>query len=87
MIIISVQFTIHNKFIVKSILLASDMCFPKTKRSKKILGWNEYIQPFLDKSLLWHDIWIKDDRPREGLIANIMRSARAKYHCAKKNCK
>ena len=62
---------IHNndiigycKFIVKSIMLASDMCFPKTKKTKKILGWNEYIQPFLDKSLLWHDIWIQNGRPR-----------------------
>ena len=68
----------YCNYIISSIMASSDACLPKTMKSKKILGWNEFVQPFLDKSLLWHDIWIQNGRPRGGLIANIMRAASVK---------
>ena len=32
----------YCKYLISSIMNASDKCLPKTKKCKKILGWNEY---------------------------------------------
>jgi hypothetical protein len=48
----------------------------------RIPGWNEYVAPFWEKSLFWHQLWIANDRSRSGIIADIMRRTRAQYHYA-----
>ena len=58
-----------GKHIVRAILQASELCLPKTKKSKKIQGWNEYVQPFLDESLLHHEIWKQHGRLRDGFVS------------------
>jgi hypothetical protein len=45
-------------------------------------GWNEYVAPLRDKSVLWHDIWVECGRPHDGIVAGIMRRTRASYHYA-----
>jgi hypothetical protein len=40
------------------------------------------VAPFREKSLFWHQLWIANDRPRSGIIADIMRRTRAQYHYA-----
>ena len=42
--------------------------------------WSEMIQPHKDCSLFWHSIWVENGKPRNGIIAQIMRQTRAKYH-------
>ena len=43
-------------------------------------GWNEHVEPFRKKSLLWHKIWLDNSKPKSGLVADIMRSTRCEYH-------
>lgn len=66
----------------KSIPLTSDR-----KVGKRIAGWSEHVQPLRDKALLWHHIWVQCNRPREGVVADTMRRARAAYHHAIKKVK
>ena len=44
------------------------------------IGWNEHVEPFRKKSLLWHKIWLDNNKPKSGLVADIMRSTRCQYH-------
>ena len=53
------------------------MCFPR-KPLKPY--FNNIIAPHKEQSLLWHAIWVNAGRPREGIVAQIMRQTRAKYH-------
>ena len=55
--------------------------FPKCSPQKHLKPyWSEMIQPHKDCSLFWHSIWVENGKPRNGIIAQIMRQTRAKYH-------
>ena len=43
---------------------------------------SEYVQPLRDKSLFWQRMWIDCECPRNGVVADCMRRARAAYHYA-----
>ena len=76
------------KNVIEICLRASDTYIPTSsnnKKSKVVPGWNDYVQPYFEKSLFWHDIWVQNGRPREGDLALKMRQARARYHYAVKN--
>ena len=45
-------------------------------------GWTEYVAPVRDKTIMWHKIWAESGKPRNGVIADIMRKTRASYHYA-----
>ena len=45
-----------------------------------VIGWNEHVEPFRKKSLLWHKILLDNNKPKSGLVADIMRSTRCQYH-------
>ena len=49
-------------------------------RHNIVIGWNEHVEPFRKKSLLWHKIWLDNNKPKSGLVADIMRSTRCQYH-------
>jgi hypothetical protein len=53
----------------------------------RIPGWSDYryVQPLLDKSLLWHRIWMDCDRPKFDAVADCVRHARSAYHWAIKH--
>ena len=76
------------KCIIDICIRASDKFLPSSnncKKSKVIPGWNELVQPFLEKSLYCHNIWVQNGRPRNGEVAKAMRLTRARYHYAIKN--
>ncbi len=50
-------------------------------------GWSEIVEPARQTCMLWHMIWKDNGSPREGLVANIRRSTRVKYHLAIKTAK
>ena len=55
----------------------------KTIRSKKgIAGWNQFVQPYKDKSIFWNDIWKNAGSPLGGQLEEIRKFARYKYHWA-----
>ena len=47
---------------------------------KIVLGWNEYVEPYRKKSVLWHKFWIENEKPKHGFVADIMRKTMSDYH-------
>ena len=71
-----------------SCLIDADKIMPKSAKRKKILPyWSEQAEPFRQVSLWWHWLWKECGSPREGEVASIMRSTRAKYHLIVKTIK
>ena len=71
--------------IIDICIKSSDRWLPAVggcNKKKVIPGWNESVQPYFEKSLFWHDIWVQNGKPRDGDIASIMRRTRARYHYA-----
>jgi len=50
--------------------------------SGRIPGWSEFVAPLKTQSLFWHNLWIECGKPHDGVVADIMRRARARYHAA-----
>jgi len=50
------------------------------QESGRIPGWNDFVAPYRSKSLFWHNIWVACERPRNGVVSDIMRRTRAQYH-------
>lgn len=74
----------HND-IVNTCLSAGKETIPHCKKKgdkcKIIPGWKEYVEPEREKCLFWHKIWKDNGSPRNGLLADIRLTTRAKYHC------
>jgi len=78
----------YSNALINACLEAALHAIPRNSRSNGdrcstiLPGWNEHVAPLREKSVLWHDIWVSCGRPRDGLVANIMRRTRASYHYA-----
>ena len=61
---------------------------PKSNH-KQVPLWYEQVEPYREKSVFWHNIWISCDRPNFGSVYEIMKQTRAQYHyavrCAKRS--
>ena len=51
-------------------------------KPKSIPGWNEHVQEKKEKSIFWNSIWRDNGCPRNGVVADTYRRARAAYHYA-----
>lgn len=76
--------------IYKSCIAAASAVIPSSSlsdnyRNKRVVGWNEYVKPYRDKSLFWHHLWCDAGKPRSGVVADIMRLTRSKYHYEVRN--
>lgn len=81
------QLNSYSSQIIHACLESATETIPSTsqsdgKKTRALPGWNEYVSPARDKSLLWHNIWLECGRPRHGVITDIMRRTRAAYHYA-----
>ena len=47
---------------------------------KNVPGWEEHVKPYRNKSIFWHGIWLDNERPKHGIVWEIMRRTRAQYH-------
>ena len=73
---------------VQSCMTASNEALPHTRPHGHTLPfWNEKVEPLKEKSLFWHWVWIDCGKPHDGIVAQIMRSTRARYHLAVKEIK
>jgi hypothetical protein len=74
----------YFRHLSEACLLAGEEHIPITcsPYASGVPGWTEYVAPVRHKSLFWHKIWVDNDRPRIGIIADIMRRTRAQYHNA-----
>ena len=50
--------------------------------SGRIPGWSEFVAPLRNQSIFWHNIWSESGKPHNGVVADNMRKARARYHAA-----
>ena len=52
-----------------------------------IPGWSELVAPYRSKSLFSHNLWVECGKPRTGVVYDIMRQTRARYHHAIRNAR
>jgi hypothetical protein len=73
----------HDQIIIACVN-ASKECIPSSqwKENKEIPGWNEFVKEHRERAIFWHNIWKDSGSPREGVVADIRRRCRAKYHYA-----
>lgn len=66
---------------------ASKCSIPQSKSggSKPVPGWNDHVRALRDESLFWHEIWHQCGEPHVGVVAQLHRSTRAKYHQIQKD--
>ena len=80
----------HNA-IVKACLLASQgipKAKPAGRQSDKYLpGWKQYVAPYRTDALFWHRLWKENGSPHTGIIAEIRRTTRSRYHAVLRKIK
>ncbi len=72
--------------IILCCLLASDH-IPKSRQSNQhggIPGWNEFIRDYKDSAFFWHKLWKDNGSPNSGVLFDLRRTTRYKYHNALK---
>ncbi len=47
---------------------------------KTVPGWKDYVQSYINASLFWHNMWVDNGRPHVGVVADLRRKTRDKYH-------
>ena len=52
----------------------------KMRGKKPIPQWNELIDPHRQRAIFWHEIWKDQGRPQCGIVSEIRRTTRARYH-------
>ena len=57
---------------------------PRQRHSpnRRLMGWTTWGEPLRRASVLWHTIWVAAGRPLSGILADIRRRARKRYHSA-----
>ena len=76
----------HNN-IIYSMIDACNKCIPFSRskgNSKVVPGWNDHVKGYFEASLFWHNMWVENGKPHHGVIAELRRRTRAKYHLAYK---
>ena len=61
-------------------MTASENIPTTNSKSHKILGWTEVVQIHKETALFWRSIWLCNNSPRQGVVADVMQKTRAKYH-------
>ena len=81
----------HTDSVFRAFKAVCDACIEasshleKRKRRKvPVAGWSERVQGFKDSALLWHRIWKENGSPAAGLLFDLRKSTRKKYHAALK---
>ena len=68
--------------IISTITEASENIPTTNSKSHKIPGWTEAVQVHKETALFWRSIWLCNNSPRQGVVADVMRKIRTKYHYA-----
>ena len=83
--------TIHSRCIDKFYNCIIDVCIksgakciPQSggspHKNTTVPHWNQYVEPHRERAMFWHTLWKENGSPRTGIIADIRRQTRAKYH-------
>ena len=77
------ELQLFHDAIVKACVESGKECIAHTSKSGKtsaLTGWNEFVKPYRDDSIFWHNIWKQCGSPRNAVVADVMRRARKEYH-------
>ena len=58
-----------------------------TRKKKYIAGWNEHVSYYYNISRIEFKLCVSNIRPRHGSICHAMRSSRARFKYALRQCK
>jgi len=76
---------IYADQICKACLESAKASIPVTSavgEAGRIPGWNEHVAPLKSQYIFWHNLWRDYGMPRHGIVADIMRKTRSRYHAA-----
>ena len=75
--------------IINALDATMKQCIPIHKSQNKncIRGWNDCVSEFYDRSRTEFKWWVSNNRPRHGPIYHAMRSARAQFKYALRQCR
>ena len=60
--------------------LNSDVCLPRVKlKPQNRPRWREDVQPYKTECIWWHNLWVQQDHPKQGLVYDRMREAKRQY--------
>ena len=63
-------------------------CIPLTRSGGRDMpGWTEQVEPEWDWSLFWHWMWCELGKPNKGIVYDVIKRARHRYHYAVRCCK
>ena len=74
---------VYFESLICASIQAAKECIPsrKQKESKSnIPGWKMYVEEHRQTAIFWHNIWKDNNSPRSGILADIRKRTRAKYH-------
>ena len=76
--------TFHDCLIAAHLDVCNDHipCISSIKRKSCLPGWNEHVETKTKSAIFWHSIWRNNGSPRSGVVADIRRRTRLKYHYA-----
>ena len=69
------------------LITCANKLFPKTKSRHAKPFWKEKIKPLKDDSMFWHWVWRECGKPSHGVIADIYKNCKRRYHNAVKSLK
>ena len=85
------HFSIFNNFFEAIVEACNSACVeviphspPGRLQNKVIPGWNNTVKEKYKTSKFWHEMWVMNNRPCTGWVAQIRRKTRAEYHRAVK---
>ena len=76
---------VYANDITAACISAAELAVPQVcsrQQSRCIPGWSEYVQPFRDKSLFSHRMWLDCGRPRSCVVFECMKRSRLAYYYA-----
>ena len=62
--------------------LTKSVC--KSSKKGKVFEWNKFIRPFRDEAIFWYRLWKEANSPNDGIIHDIRKHTRSRYHELKK---
>ena len=78
--------------IIRACIVSGELTLPVNGASHNIghnglAGWNEEVSQVRSTAIFWHNLWKDNGSPRSGIIADIRRKTRARYHYAVRRAK
>lgn len=68
--------------LIEACVTAGEQCIPAKTPKRRVAGWNELVAPQKQESILWHRVWLENNKPRQGWIYELKRKSKMEYKLA-----